>query len=52
MLNIKLYHVNKSKSISYLIDVNYERDTIVLIFDNIDYDPLTEDIHKLCMKLA
>lgn len=48
MLGIDLIHVNEK--IDYLIDVNFVQDElpkIVLIFDNIDYEPLTEDVYRL-----
>ncbi len=50
MLNCKLYHINEK--INYLIDVNFAQmgfPQIILIFDNIDYEPLKEDAHRLSM---
>lgn len=48
MLGIKLLHINES--INYLIDVNFLQigfPQIILIFDNIDYEPLKEDVYRI-----
>lgn len=48
MLGIKMFHL--SNSMKYLIDVNFMQvgfPQIILIFDNIDYEPLKEDIYRL-----
>lgn len=53
MLETSLIHINKDKDINYLIDVSFIQigfPQIVLIFDNVDYVPLKEDIHRLSMK--
>lgn len=50
MLQTSLIHQNKD--INYLIDVSFIQigfPQIVLVFDNIDYIPLKEDIHRLSM---
>ncbi len=50
MLECKLHHINDK--INYLIDVNFTQTgfpQIVLIFDNIDYEPLKADAHRLSM---
>lgn len=52
MLNTSLYHQNKD--INYLIDICFLQmgfPQIVVIFDNIDYIPLKEDVHRLSMCL-
>lgn len=50
MLKTRLYHQNKT--VDYLISVNFVQlgfPQIVLVFDNVDYVPLKEDIHRLSM---
>jgi len=50
MLETPMYHQNKD--INYLIQVSFLQmgfPQIILIFDNIDYEPLKEDIHRLSM---
>ncbi len=50
MLQTALYHQNDK--INYLIDVGFVQmgfPQIVVIFDNIDYIPLKEDVHRLSM---
>lgn len=51
MLESSLTHQNDNTN--YLIDVSFVQigfPQLVLIFDNIDYTPLKEDIHRLSMK--
>lgn len=50
MLDCKLHHINSKTN--YLIDVNFCQlgfPQIILIFDNIDYEPLKADAHRLSM---
>lgn len=50
MLDVKMYH--RTDKIDYLIDVCFIQlgfPQIVVIFDNIDYEPLKEDIHRFMM---
>ncbi len=50
MLNTALYH--KTKDLDYLIDVSFIQmgfPQIVVVFDNVDYIPLKEDVHRLSM---
>ena len=50
MLDTSIYHI--CDKVNYLIDVNFLQigfPQIVLIFDNIDYEPLKEDVHRLSM---
>jgi hypothetical protein len=48
MFGIKLYHINNK--INYLIETCFtieDNPKVVLIFDNIDYDPLKEDVWRI-----
>jgi hypothetical protein len=51
MLNTSLYH-NNVDGVNYLIDVSLVQmgfPQMVVTFDNVDYIPLKEDIHRLSM---